>query len=250
MKTVDLRKQYKTFYSPTARAVTLVDLPALKYLMIDGALAPGAPPAESADFREAMQALYGAAYTLKFSFKKRPADPIDYPIMALEGLWWTGSGGFDAASGKPWQFTMLMMVPAFITRADLKNALAQLRAKRGDHSAFERLRLETFREGACMQIMHVGPYATEAETLARMKAFAKENGLTFRGKHHEIYLGDPRRAKPEKLKTVLRQPVKKAPGHRPVRRSDARGQARTGRPADAATPSTSAGRPPQGGRAR
>jgi len=107
-----------------------------------------------------------------------------------------------------WKWTMMMMQPDHITEEMYHEALKQVREKR-DNPALSRLRLERFREGLCMQIMHIGPYAEEPRTIDRMMAFAKENDYALRGKHHEIYLGDPRRAKPERLRTILRHPIEK-----------------------------------------
>jgi hypothetical protein len=210
MQTLDLKKQWKHLYFPSPKKVELVDVPEFNFVMIDGTIAAGEGPGESAGFQEAMMAMYGAAYTLKFTSKLRKVDPIDYPVMALEGLWWVKSGQFDFAKKEDWQYTLMIMQPDHITFEMLADAVAQIRKKRGDNPALARLRLERFREGLCIQVMHLGPYANEPETIERMKAFMKENGLVHRGRHHEIYLGDPRLANPEKLKTVLRQPVEKA----------------------------------------
>jgi hypothetical protein len=209
MKKLDLRKDLKYLYQPSAKKVNLVDVPPLQFAMIDGAIEPGILPGDSTTFQEGLQAMYGISYTLKFMSKLRKEDPIDYPVMALEGLWWVEGGEFNISIPGDWKWTLIMLQPDHITQEMFQEALRQLRQKRGDLLAFSRLRLETFHEGLCMQIMHIGPYADEPATIARMHAFALENGCQLRGKHHEIYLGDPRRAAPEKLKTVLRQPVYK-----------------------------------------
>jgi len=208
MKKLDLRKELKHLYAPSSRKVELVDVPEFKFIIVDGAIEPGQTPETSQHYHNAIGALYGASYTLKFMSKRRQADPIDYPVMPLEGLWWTGTGGFDFQRKEEWKWTMMVMQPDHITAEMLAQALEQLR-KKGDNPALSRLRLESFREGLSMQIMHVGPYADEPRTIELMTAFARENGCVRRGKHHEIYLGDPRRAKPERLRTVLRQPVVK-----------------------------------------
>ena len=160
-----------------------------------------------------MQGLYGAAYTLKFASKLRKENPVDYPVMALEGLWWVEDGTFDIAKPGNWKYTVMIMTPEVVTQTQFKDAIAQVRKKKGDLPAFSRLRLESYKEGLCVQTMHIGPYATEPATVDRMKAFMQENGMEdlvgLGGKHHEIYMGDPRRADPAKLKTVLRHPVRK-----------------------------------------
>ncbi len=213
MKKLDLKKDLKAFYKPSAKKVEFIQVPRLQYLMIDGAIEPGMEPGTSPIFQENMEAMYGAAYTLKFTLKKRENDPVDYPVMATEGLWDVTDGKFDINVKDNWIYTLMLLVPDLITQDIFETALAQLRKKKGDLPGFTRLRLDSFEEGACVQAMHIGPYATEPETLERMQAFMSENGYTDLvgkgGKHHEIYLGDPRRAAPEKLKTVLRHPVSK-----------------------------------------
>jgi hypothetical protein len=213
MKTLDLKKDLKAFYKPSAKKVEFIQVPCFHFLMIDGAIEPSLEPGNSPLFEENMQALYGAAYTLKFMLKQREVDPADYPVMALEGLWDTRDGVFDFKIKDNWDYTLMILVPELITPADFEEALAQMRKKKGDLPGYARLRLDSFEEGPCVQTMHIGPYATELETLERMQAFMVENGyrdlVGSGGKHHEIYLGDPRRAAPEKLKTVLRHPVKK-----------------------------------------
>ena len=213
MKKLDLKKDLKAYYQPSARKVEAIDVPRFNFLMIDGAIESGMEPGTSPLFQENIGAMYGAAYTLKFMLKKREKDPIDYPVMATEGLWDVRDGNFDINVKDNWDYTLMILVPDLITQALFEEALTQLRKKRGDLPEFTRLRLETFEEGLCVQTMHVGPYATEPETLERMHIFMEEQGyrdlVGQGGKHHEIYLGDPRRTAPERLKTVLRHPVMK-----------------------------------------
>lgn len=207
-KKLDLRKDLKYLYGPSAKQVELVRVPAFKFAMIDGRIEPGSSPSTSPGFQEAVGALYGLAYSLKFLSKRRDRNPIDYPVMALEGLWWVDGSTFDFDVTKEWNWTLMILQPAHVTAAMFREALQELGIKR-PNPALERMRLVTFREGLCVQTMHVGPYSTEPETLARMESFASERGYRSSGKHHEIYLGDPRRAKPEKLRTILRHPVEK-----------------------------------------
>jgi hypothetical protein len=213
MKTLDLKKDLKAFYKPSARKVEFIQVPCFHFLMIDGAIEAGMEPGNSPLFEENMMALYGAAYTLKFMLKQRANDPVDYPVMALEGLWDARDGKFDMNVKDNWDYTLMILIPDLITSADFEEALAQMRRKKGDQPGYARLRLDSFEEGSCVQTMHIGPYAAELETLERMQTFMAENGyrdlVGSGGKHHEIYLGDPRRAAPEKLKTVLRHPVAK-----------------------------------------
>ena len=213
MKTLDLRKQYKEFYKPSAKKAVLVRVPCLQFAMIDGAIEKGEEPGTSPTFREAMMALYGLSYTLKFTSKLRKTNPIDYPVMALEGLWWVEDGRFELSMKDNWHYTVMMLQPEHITQAMFDEAREQVRKKRGDSTSLTKARLEQFEEGLCVQMMHIGPYATEPATVEIMQAFAAENGYRDRvgpnGKHHEIYMSDPRRVGPEKLKTVVRHPVEK-----------------------------------------
>jgi hypothetical protein len=213
VKTLDLKKDLKYLYLPSAKKVELVEVPAMNFIMIDGAIEPDQAPGTSPRFAEDMQALYGAAYTLKFAAKLRTKEPVDYPVMALEGLWWVEDDSFDIRKPGNWKYTAMIMQPDLVSPEMFAGALAQMREKKGDQPAFTRLRLERFHEGLCVQTMHIGPYATEPATVDAMHAFMQANGcqdqVGLGGKHHEIYLGDPRRADPSKLKTVLRHPVQK-----------------------------------------
>jgi hypothetical protein len=208
MEKLDIRKQYKNLYASSAKQVELVDVPAFNFVSIDGAIEPGVLPGDSRDFQEAMQALYGAAYTLKFMSKLRKEDPIDYAVMASEGLWWVEDGVFDITRADNWKYTLMILHPDHITADMFAEALAQLRRKKPG-PGLDRLRFAPFVEGLSIQILHVGPYATEMESIAKMVAFAEQNGYELHGKHHEIYLGNPLRADPSKLKTILRHPVRK-----------------------------------------
>ena len=209
MEKLDLRKQYRNLYQPTAKAVELVDVPPLQFAMIDGRIEAGRTPGSSPAFQEAMEALYGISYALKFASKLRQVDPLDYTVMGLEALWWVEGSEFDITRPDNWAWTAMILQPDFISPAMFQAALEGLRKKK-PALALEKLRLETFHEGLSMQVMHIGPYSEEPATVARMEAFARENGYRLSGAHHEIYLGDPRRASPVKLKTVLRHPVERA----------------------------------------
>lgn len=213
MKALDLRKQYKHLYQPSAKEPVLVQVPRLQFAMIDGAIEKGSEPGRSPSFAEATQALYGISYTLKFMVKKRKTNAVDYPVMALEGLWWVEDGIFDITIKDNWFYTLMILQPEMITQEIFQEGIDQVRKKRGDSDSLSTLRLTEFEEGLCVQIMHTGPYASEPATVERMRAFAQENGyrdcVGLGGKHHEIYLGDPRKADPAKLKTVLRHPVEK-----------------------------------------
>jgi hypothetical protein len=209
---LDLRQEYKHLYAPSAKKVEVIKVPRFNFAMIDGQTKAGQSPTDSAAFQAATEALYGIAFTLKFMSKQRDKNPIDYAVMALEGLWWVESGEFEFGKPEPWDYTLMIMQPRHITAKMFQAALQQLKTKK-DSPALAQLRLESFQEGLCIQTLHIGPYSQEPTTIERMKAFMRENGYSHRGKHHEIYMGDPRRARPDKLKTILRQPVEKAAPH-------------------------------------
>lgn len=206
METIDLKKQLKSFYQPSAKAVEVVDVPCFHFLRIEGQIESGLRPGDSPSFDAAIQAIYGAAYTLKFSLKGRAESPIDYPVMPLEGLWWTESGAYDLQKPEGWKYTLLILQPEQITTELLDEALEKLRKKKPS-PALAQLRLAEFSEGRCIQTMHIGPYADEMRTIQKMDEFAATQGYRMHGKHHEIYLGDPRRAQPDRMKTILRHPI-------------------------------------------
>jgi hypothetical protein len=214
MKVLDLKKQFKHLYQPSAKKAEIVQVPRLQFAMIDGAIEKGSEPGKSPLFAEATQALYSISYTLKFMLKKRKTNAIDYSVMALEGLWWVEDGMFDITIKDNWYYTLMILQPDVIAQDIFAEGLEQVRKKKGDSEMLSKLRLADFEEGLCVQTMHIGPYATEPSTIERMRVFAQENGyrdcVGLGGKHHEIYLGDPRKADPAKLKTVLRHPVEKA----------------------------------------
>lgn len=212
VKKLDLRKDLKHLYRPTARKVSVIDVPPMNFAMIDGEIEPGRTPGDSPAFEQAVEALYGISYTLKFASKQRDENPIDYPVMPLEGLWWVEGEDFDPESfditqPEGWHWRAMIMQPEHIAEEMFAAAVRALREKK-DPPGLDKLRFETFHEGLSIQIMHIGPYAEEMATIEKMDAFADANGYTLHGHHHEIYLGDPRRAKPENLKTVLRHPVR------------------------------------------
>jgi hypothetical protein len=208
VKKLDLRKKYKDLFIPSAMKISVVDVPDFLFVIIDGRMGKGKSPGISPAFQEAMQALYGAAYTLKFMSKLRKKNAVDYPVIALEGLWWLEGGAFDITKPDNRRYRVMIMQPDYITKEMFDEALEKIRAKRPSPSV-EKLRLERFCEGLYIQTMHIGPYAAELATIERLNAFAAENGYALRGEHYEIYLGDPRRCTPDKLRTVLRHPVRK-----------------------------------------
>jgi hypothetical protein len=203
MEKLDLKKTLKHLYEPSARAFSVVDVPPMNFIMIDG----HGNPNTSIEYVESLQALYAAAYTLKFKIKKNLS--VDYPVMASEGLWWMDDmREFSPVHKDDWKWTMMIMQPEIVTPELFTQAVDEALKKKGQ-PALSRLRLESYHEGLATQIMYFGPYADEGSTITTLHQFIEESGYIRFGKHHEIYLGDPRRTTPEKLRTVIRQPMRK-----------------------------------------
>jgi hypothetical protein len=203
--TVDLRRELRELYTG-GPVPALVDVPELGCLMIDGHGDPNTAP----EYAEAVQALYAVAYTIRFALKRRSAEDggaIDAPVMPLEGLWWVPDmRTFTTDDKSAWDWTMLVVQTEHVT-AELASAARETATRKKGLPAIERVRLERFTEGRAAQVLHRGPYSAEGPTIAGLHRFVAEQGLVLAGKHHEIYLGDPRRTAPEKLRTIIRQPV-------------------------------------------
>jgi hypothetical protein len=202
---VDLKRIYRELYAPSARDFTLVDVPPMRYLAVDG---HGDPNTATA-YAEAVEALYAVAYALKFRSKRDLGR--DFVVAPLEGLWRADDPAtFVTRDKSAWDWTMLIAQPEWVDEALVADAIAAARAK-GDRPGLDVVHLRELHEGSAAQILHVGSYDDEGPTLARLHdEWMPRHGLTFAGDHHEIYLSDPRRTAPEKLKTVLRQPVRPA----------------------------------------
>jgi hypothetical protein len=202
MLKLDFKKDFKELYSPPSKEAVLLEVPPLNYLMIDGTGNPNTSP----QYQEAIEALYTLSYTLKFMLKK--SGELDYSVSPLEGLWWSDNmDDFIQANKDNWKWTMMIRQPEQITPALLAEAVAQAEKKK-DLPNLRQVRLESFEEGLVAQIMYFGPYAEEGPTIQRLHSFIRENGYSLAGKHHEIYLSDPRRTAPEKLRTIIRQPAR------------------------------------------
>jgi hypothetical protein len=186
-------------YRPPADHFVEVDVPELPFLMIDGRGAP-----ESPEYASAVEALYSLSYGLKFSAKVHMK--VDYVVAPLEGLWWTNApAAFATTLREDWQWTMMIRQPDWVTAAVVDAAIERTRHKK---PAVVDLRFTRWAEGRCVQILHVGPYADEAPTSERLhREYLPAHGLVATGRHHEIYLSDPRRVAPAKRHTLLRQPV-------------------------------------------
>jgi len=198
---VDFKREYRELYT-AGREPTIIAVPELAFLMVDG----HGDPNTAAEYAGAVEALYAVAYTAKFAVKRAPGG-VDYGVMPLEGLWWTPDmATFTTADKAAWDWRMMIMQPPLVTPEVFEAARASA-AKKKSSQAIARVRLERFAEGAAAQVMHLGPYAAEAPTIERLHAFIAEHGYQRAGKHHEIYLSDPRRTAPERMKTILRQPI-------------------------------------------
>jgi len=202
MPKINFKNILKDLYRPSGQEFTLVEVPDMQFLMIDG---HGDPNTVSA-YQQAVEALYAVAYKLKFLSKENAQD---YVVPPLEGLWWAQDReAFTTARDKSqWDWTMMIMTPDWISPALYKTALDLVREKK-DLPALDLIRLESYHEGLSSQILHIGSYDQEGPTLKRLhEEWLPAQGLAAAGKHHEIYLSDPRRVGAEKLKTILRQPV-------------------------------------------
>ena len=203
MKKIDLWTEHKSIYNPSWKSPELIRVPPLAYLAVDGI----GDPNTSAAFRDAIGALYSLAYTIKFNGK---AKGVDFRVMPLSGRFHAEDPSiFLKGKKKEWRWTLMIPVPSLVGASDLKKALASASAKKNASPALPLVRREVLREGLCAQILHRGPYADEAPTIQALHAFMREKGCTFSGSHHEIYISDPNRTAPARLKTIIRQPVKK-----------------------------------------
>lgn len=199
---LDLYKLHKAEYAKPKKP-TLVEIQPATYLSILGHGAPGGEV-----FQAKIGALYSMAFTVKMTRKFEGLG--DYAVCKLEGLWWCDEEEEELSRVPPerWQWQLMIRTPDFIDQQDLDKAAAKL-VEKGKHLEVKEVALATLDEGLCVQMLHIGPYEREGETIARMKEFVESQDLSFHGRHHEIYLSDPRRVPPERLKTILRHPVRK-----------------------------------------
>jgi hypothetical protein len=198
-----LVSERERLYKASAGKPEIVLVPEMSFVMIDG----HGDPNTSQDYEDAIEALYTLSYTLKFALKKEQG--LQFRVGPLEGLWWAEDmAAFDLERKGDWNWTMMIAQPDAVTLDRFEVARAEARRKK-QLPAIARARLERFEEGACAQILHVGPFRAEGPTILKLHAFIQEHGHSFDGnlqKHHEIYLSDPRRSAPEKWKTIIRQP--------------------------------------------
>jgi hypothetical protein len=201
----DIKQAHRELYAPPAKDFVVVDVPELRYVAVDG----HGDPNTSKAYANAVEALFGVAYAVKFA-SKRTLDR-DFVVGPLEGLWRAADPtAFLTRDKDAWNWTMMISQPDWITEDMVRTAVADV-ARKKDNPALADLRLLNLVEGACVQILHIGSYDDEAPTLDRLhQRYLPDNGLTFNGDHHEVYLSDPRRTEPAKRRTILRQPVKAA----------------------------------------
>lgn len=197
----DVKRERKDLYAPRTGGFELVEVPELAFLMVDGE----GDPNTAQSYQDAVAALYAVSYALKFASKQLARD---FVVAPLEGLWSADDPRvFVTRAKSEWKWTMMILQPEWITDAMVEEAVGRATAKKRLPAA-DRLRFERYGEGLSAQILHIGSYDDEAPVLERLhREFMPANGLTFNGPHHEIYLSDPRRTEPAKLRTILRQPV-------------------------------------------
>ena len=202
MEKIDYKKELKHLYRPSAKKVEAVVVPKMNFLMIDGE----GDPNTSQAFQDAIDVLYPLSYTLKFMIKRGEVG-IDYGVLPLEGLWWADDmSSFSVENKDGWKWTLMIMQPELVTKEMVEEAIEQVRVKKNPAS-LPLVRFESFTEGKVAQIMHIGPFSEEGPTVEKVHSFIEKSGSQRRGKHHEIYLSDIRRAAPEKWKTIIRQPM-------------------------------------------
>lgn len=208
MHLIDLKKENKELYNPSAKEVSIVDVPEMNFLIIDGE----GDPNISQEYQDSIEALFSVSYKVKFISKKENSQ--DYVVMPLEGLWWVENmKEFTVQDKSGWKWTAMIRQPDFITKDMIKKAVQEVEKKK-KLPALSRIKFQRLHEGLSSQIMHIGPYSQEGPTVEKLHNFLEEKGYEFNGslpgeKHHEIYISNILRTKPEKLKTIIRQPMKR-----------------------------------------
>jgi hypothetical protein len=201
-KKLDYKRELRELYGLQAGPPMIVDVPELSFLMVDGI----GDPNTSRDYVESVEALFAVSYRVKFAVK-RGAEGIDYGVMPLEGLWWVDDmSTFSLDDKSSWSWTAMIMQPEVVTDELVRRSILEA-SKKKPLPAATKLRLDRFGEGLAAQVLHIGPYGAEEPTIEGLHAFIAEAGYRPSGKHHEIYLSDPSRAEPAKLRTIIRQPV-------------------------------------------
>jgi hypothetical protein len=213
-KALDFKKEYKDLYMPKDKPM-LLDVPSMNFIMVDGTGDPN--PDKNPAFQQSVELLYGLSYAIKMSKMKgnQPEGYYEYVIPPLEGLWWIEEGTFSFEKRDNWLWTLMIRQPEFVSE-DVFNWACQELIRKKPVLSSHKARFDAFSEGLCVQAMHIGPYSTEPETMKKIEEFLLSEGFKDRlkkdGKHHEIYISDPNKCKPESMKTVLRHPVEKQGG--------------------------------------
>ncbi len=201
MKKIDFKKDLNHLYQPSAKEVIQVDVPTMNYLMVDGE----GDPNTSQAYKNAVEVLFMVSYAVKFMIKKG-SSAIDYGVLPLEGLWWADDmSSFSTTDKSTWKWTSMIMQPSFVIPEIIERAIADVKKKKNP-PAISKIRFESLSEGPCAQIMHIGPFTEEGPTIEKVHLFIDSRSRR-KGKHHEIYLSDIRKADPSKWKTIIRQPM-------------------------------------------
>jgi hypothetical protein len=204
MKKIDLKKELKYLYQPADNEASIVEVPPMNFLMIDGQGSPG----KSVDFKQAIDALFTISYVIKFAIEKSKLQ-IDYTVMPLEGLWWCREEvHYRQVDKDKWLWTLMVLQPDYVHRNLVEAAIRETK-KQKDLPVFPKMRFDSYFEGSAAQIMHRGLFFEEGPTVKKLHQFIKDNRFGFSGKHHEVYLSDIRDKESERWRTIIRQPIRK-----------------------------------------
>ncbi|MCP4763238.1 MAG: hypothetical protein GY870_15805 [archaeon] len=202
---IDFKKKYPKLYKPSAKEPMIVEVPEMNFFMIDGE----GDPNSAQEYKDALEALYGVAYALKMKVIKKKTPSKDYVVPPLEGFWYIDNmEEWSMDEKNKWKWTMMIMIPDFVKEDQIKKALEIIKETKNPKS-LPKIYIKKYNEGKVAQIMHIGPYNDEPPTVEKLHKYIEDQGYIIDGLHHEIYLSDPRKAKPEKMKTVIRQPIRK-----------------------------------------
>ena len=205
-KKLDYKKEFPDLYKPSLKTPVIIKIPEMMFFMIDGI----GDPNTAQEYKDAVETLYNISYALKMKVIKKETPSKDYVVPPLEGLWYMPKMEKWSMEDKTkWEWTMMIRIPDFVKDSQIKKAMKIVKETKNPPS-FSKLRYELYNEGICVQIMYLGAYDEEPPTIKKIHQFAEKNGYNLNGHHHEIYLSDPRRVEPERLKTILRQPIIKS----------------------------------------
>jgi hypothetical protein len=198
---VDFKKTLKQYYNPSTRGFHLVEVPMMNFLMVDGKGDPNTSP----EYQQAIETLYSMSYGIKFALKSQGYDHV---VPPLEGLWWMENmNEFSRANIARWEWTMMIMQPEWVTLETVESVRLEV-AKKKRFSSLSKVRYERYIEGLAAQTLYIGAYDNEAQVIADMHTFIRNNGYQTNGKHHEVYLSDVRKTSADRLQTILRQPIR------------------------------------------